>query len=432
MNRELINKLIDWKNSTIRKPLIVQGARQVGKTWLMKEFGKQQFKQVVYLNFESSERLKNMFVADFNIERLITVIEIETNQKIDVKNCLLIFDEIQEAPKGITALKYFYEQAPQYFIIAAGSLLGIAQQHNSAFPVGKVDFLQLYPMSFMEFLNSNGDEKLAKEIKNKNWEILETFHEKLIEKLRLYYYVGGMPEVVLDYITNKNIATARSIQQKIILGCENDFAKYAPNNIVPKIRMVWQSIISQLAKENKKFIYGQIKKGARAKDFEDAINWLVQAGLLLKINRVQKPTVPLNAYIDVDAFKLYLLDIGLLNALANVDQQILLEKNNILTEYKGALTEQYVCQQLKIKNNLYYWTAEKATAEVDFLMQQKNDIIPIEVKAEENLKSKSLKVYVEKYTPTKAIRTSMHFYKKENWLTNVPLYAMETYILGFP
>jgi uncharacterized protein len=424
MNRSLIFNIIDWKNSTNRKPLILQGARQVGKTWLMKEFGKQQFKQVVYLNFESSERLKNMFVADFNIERLITVIEIETNQKIDVKNCLLIFDEIQEAPKGITALKYFYEQAPQYFIIAAGSLLGISQQRNSAFPVGKVDFLQLYPMSFIEFLNSNGDEKLGNAIQHNNWEILETFHEKLIEKLRLYYYVGGMPEVVLDYITNKNIATARSIQQKMILGYENDFAKYAPNNIVPKIRMVWQSIISQLAKENKKFIYGQIKKGTRAKDFEDAINWLVEAGLLLKVNRIQKPAIPLNAYIDVDAFKLYLLDIGLLNALANVDQQILLEKNNILTEYKGALTEQYVCQQLKIQTNLYYWTAEKATAEVDFLLQYKNNIIPIEVKAEENLKAKSLKVYVEKYAPIKAIRTSMHFYKEETWITNVPLYAV--------
>jgi uncharacterized protein len=424
MKRALINNLIDWKNSPNRKPLILQGARQVGKTWLMKEFGKQEFKQVLYLNFESSERLKNIFVTDFNIERLIAVIEIETNQTIDAADCLLIFDEIQEAPKGITALKYFYEQAPQYFIIAAGSLLGIAQQHNSSFPVGKVDFLQLYPMSFLEFLENNEEEKLVNAIQNKNWTILETFHEKIIEKLRMYYYVGGMPEVVLDYTIHKNVAMARSIQQKIILGYENDFAKYAPNTIVPKIRMVWQAIISQLAKENKKFIYGQIKKGARAKDFEDAINWLVQAGLLLKVNRVQKPTMPLNAYIDVDAFKLYLLDIGLLNALANVGQQILLEKNNILTEYKGALTEQYVCQQLKIQTDLYYWTAEKATAEVDFLLQYKNEIIPIEVKAEANLKSKSLKVYVEKYAATKAIRTSMHFYKTESWLTNMPLYAV--------
>jgi uncharacterized protein len=424
MNRALINNLIEWKNSLNRKPLILQGARQTGKTWLMNEFGKQEFKQVAYLNFESSERLKNMFVADFDIDRLIAVIEIETNQKIDAKNCLLLFDEIQEAPKGITALKYFYEKASHYFIIAAGSLLGVSLQHNSSFPVGKVDFLQLYPMSFLEFLENNGDEKLANAVQHKNWQVLETFHEKLIEQLRLYYFIGGMPEVVLHYIQHKNVITARNIQQKIILGYENDFAKYAPNNIVPKIRMVWQSIISQLAKENKKFIYGQIKKGARAKDFEDAINWLVNAGLLLKVNRIQKPTVPLIAYKDADTFKLFLLDIGLLNAIANVDQQILLEKNNILTEYKEALTEQYVCQQLKIITEIYYWTAEKATAEVDFVVQYKNDVIPIEVKAEENLKAKSLKVYVEKYAPTKAIRTSMHFYREESWLINVPLYAV--------
>jgi uncharacterized protein len=424
MNRDLINSLVEWKNSSNRKPLILQGARQVGKTWLMKEFGRQEFKQVVYLNFESSERLKNMFVADFDIERLITIIEIETNQKVDAQNCLLLFDEIQEAPKGITALKYFYELAPQYFIIAAGSLLGISLQPDSSFPVGKVDFLQLYPMSFLEFLENSGHEKLALVIKNKNWVILQTFHNKLIEQLRLYYFIGGMPEVVSHYIQHKNIAEVRSLQQKIIQGYENDFAKYAPNAIVPKIRMVWQSIISQLAKENKKFIYGQIKKGARAKDFEDAINWLVHAGLLLKVNRIQKPTIPLNAYVDVDAFKLFLLDIGLLNALANVNQQILLEKNNVLTEYKGAITEQYVCQQLKIKNELYYWTAEKATAEVDFLVQYKNDIIPIEVKAEENLKAKSLKVYVEKYNAKKAFRTSMQFYKEESWLINMPLYVV--------
>jgi uncharacterized protein len=424
MNRSLINNLLDWKNSDTRKPLILQGARQVGKTWLMKEFGKQEFKQVVYLNFESSERLKNMFVADFDIERLIAVIEIEANQKIDVQNCLLIFDEIQEAPKGITALKYFYEQAPQYFIIAAGSLLGVSLQHNSSFPVGKVDFLQLYPMSFFEFLDNIGEGKLLLAIQNKKWKIVETFQDKIIELLRLYYFIGGMPEVVLHFLKHKDLVRARSIQQKIILGYENDFAKYAPNNIVPKIRIVWQSIVSQLAKENKKFMYGQIKKGARAKDFEDAINWLVQAGLLLKVSRVQKPTMPLSAYVDMDAFKLFLLDIGLLNAMAKVDQQILLEKNRILSEYKGALTEQYVCQQLKIKTDLYYWTAEKATAEVDFLLQHKNEIIPLEVKAEENLKSKSLKVYVEKFKPKNAIRTSMHNYRAESWLTNIPLYAV--------
>ena len=424
MERALFNKLTAWKVSKIRKPLIIQGARQVGKTWLIKTFGTKEFQQVIYLNFESSDRLKNMFVADFNIQRIISVIEIESNQKIDSPNCLLIFDEIQEAEKGLTALKYFYEQAPEYFIIAAGSLLGISMQKNNSFPVGKVDFLQLFPMSFIEFLDNSGDAMLAKQLMNKNWAVLETFHEKLVEKLRLYYFIGGMPEVIADYINNKNLETVRAIQKKIIIGYENDFAKHAPNEIVPKIKMVWQSLISQLSKENRKFIYGQIKKGARAKDFEAAINWLADAGLILKVNRIEKPTLPLNAYADFDAFKLFLLDIGLLNAIGNMDQKILLEKNNILTEFKGALTEQFVCQQLKIKKEIYYWSIANTTAEIDFVLQDKNEIIPIEVKAEENLKSKSLKVYIEKFSPKIAIRTSMNKYRTESWLTNIPLYAI--------
>lgn len=424
MERTLLKKLSEWRVSKNRKPLIIQGARQVGKTWLMKTFGAKEFEQVIYLNFESSERLKNMFVADFNIQRIISVIEIESNKKIDSKNCLLIFDEIQEAEKGLTALKYFYEQAPEYFIVAAGSLLGILLQKNNSFPVGKVDFLQLFPMSFTEFLQNSGEAMLVNQLAEKNWKVLETFHEKLVEKLRLYYFVGGMPEVIADYIENTNLETVRAIQKKIITGYENDFAKHAPNEIVPKIKMVWQSLISQLSKENRKFIYGQIKKGARAKDFEAAINWLTDAGLVLKVNRIEKPTLPLNAYADFDAFKLFLLDIGLLNAIGNVNQKILLEKNNILTEFKGALTEQFVCQQLKIKNEIFYWTVANTSAEIDFVLQDKNEIIPIEVKAEENLKSKSLKVYVEKFSPKIAIRTSMSKYRAESWLTNIPLYAI--------
>lgn len=424
MERALFNKLTTWRLSKNRKPLIIQGARQVGKTWLMKTFGKREFQQVVYLNFESSERLKNIFVADFNIQRIISVIEIESNQKIDTENCLLIFDEIQEAEKGLTALKYFYEQAPAYYIVAAGSLLGVSMQKNNSFPVGKVDFLQLFPMSFAEFLDNSGEAMLAKQLADKNWSILETFHEKLVEKLRLYYFTGGMPEVIADYIENKNLETVRAIQKKIITGYENDFAKHAPNAIVPRIKMVWQSLISQLSKENRKFIYGQIKKGARAKDFEAAINWLADAGLVLKVNRIEKPTLPLNAYADFDAFKLFFLDIGLLNAIGNVDQKILLQKNNILTEFKGALTEQFVCQQLKIKKEIYYWAMANATAEIDFVLQDKNEAIPIEVKAEENLKSKSLKVYVEKFSPKTALRTSMSKFRAESWLTNIPLYAI--------
>jgi predicted AAA+ superfamily ATPase len=431
MNRFLIRDMIVWKNSSNRKPLIIQGARQVGKTWLMKEFGKQEFQQVVYLNFESSSRLKNLFTIDFNIERIITIIEIETNQKITPENTLLIFDEIQEVEQGLTALKYFYEQAPQYYIVSAGSLLGISLQKEHSFPVGKVDFMRLYPMSFKEFLDNNNEVLLFEQLKSKNWEVLSIFHEKLVAALCLYYFIGGMPEVMASYLENKDLEIVRVLQKKLIIGYENDFAKYAPNAIVPKIKLVWNSLISQLAKENRKFIYGQIKKGARAKEFEMAINWLVDAGLVLKVNRIEKPTLPLNAYADYDAFKLFLLDIGILNAIGNLDPKILLDKNTILEEFKGALTEQFVCQELITKFELYYWTASNASAEIDFLIQKQNDIIPIEVKAEENLKSKSLKVFVEKYGNKNAVRTSMSKFREEDWLINIPLYGIGDYFTGY-
>ena len=424
MKRSLFNDLAAWKISENRKPLILQGARQVGKTWLMKEFGRQEFKQIAYLNFESSSRLKHLFAADFNIERILAAIEIETSVKINADNTLLIFDEIQEAEKGLTALKYFYESGPEYYVIAAGSLLGVSMQNNNSFPVGKVDFMKLHPMDFSEFLDSIGEQKLLEQLQNKRWEIIAIFHEKLVELLRLYYFIGGMPEALADYIKNKNLERVRAIQDQIVIGYENDFAKHAPHEIVPKIKLVWHSLISQLAQENRKFIYGQIKKGARAKDFETAINWLADAGLVLKVTRIDKPSLPLNAYSDYDSFKLFFIDVGLLNAIGKLDKKILLEKNKILSEFKGAVTEQYVCQQLKIKTDVYYWTASNATAEVDFILQHKNEVIPIEVKAEENLKSKSLKVFVEKHSNTNAIRTSMSKYRKEDWLTNIPLYAI--------
>ena len=426
MKRDLYKSLVNWKNSSHRKPLILQGARQVGKTWLMREFGKNEFEQVVYLNFESSERLKSLFVSDFDIKRILSVVEIEVNQKIQPDKTLLIFDEIQEAGKGLTALKYFCEQAPEYFIVAAGSLLGVSMQKNTSFPVGKVDFLRMYPMSFFEFLENTGQSLLKAQLEAQNWPVIEPFHDKLVGLLRLYYFIGGMPEAVSSYIERGDLREVRALQDKILMGYENDFAKYAPIEIVPKIRLVWNTLIGQLAKENRKFIYGQIKKGARAKDFETAINWLSDAGLVLKVGRVEKPTLPLNAYADMDVFKLFLLDIGLLNALARLDPKILLEKNNILTEFKGALTEQFVAQQLKISHDLYYWTASNATAEIDFLVQSRNDIIPMEVKAEENLKSKSLKVFTEKYKPNTAIRTSMSPFRVQDWMTNLPLYGIST------
>lgn len=425
MNRLYFSQLEQWKDSKKRKPLIIQGARQVGKTWLMQEFGRREFENVIYLNFESSSRLKELFVADFNIQRIIASIEIEAKQKIVAHKTLLLFDEVQEAEKGLTALKYFYEQAPEYYIIAAGSLLGISMQKQHSFPVGKVDFLKLYPLSFKEFLLNLGEEKLYEQLAASNFEVLTLFHQKLVEYLRLYYFIGGMPEVVAHYIEHKNIDTARAIQHKILTGYESDFGKYAPHEIVPRIKLLWNSILSQLAMENRKFMYGQIKKGARAKDFEMAIGWLVDAGLILKVNKISKPTLPLNAYMDIDAFKLFFVDIGLLNALGNLDSNVLLEKNNILTEYKGALTEQFVCQQLIVTNQLFYWTAEVATAEIDFVLQHKNEAVPIEVKAEENLKAKSLKLFVEKFKIKTAYRTSLSKYRAEEWLTNIPLYAVE-------
>ncbi len=424
MNRILLTQLALWKASKTRKPLIIQGARQVGKTWLMKEFGKQAFETTIYLNFESSLRIQQLFEADFNIERIIAVIEIETNQTIDAATTLLIFDEIQAVEKGLTALKYFYEQAPQYYIIAAGSLLGVAMQKHNSFPVGKVDFLELHPLSFFEFLTNINQQQLLTQLTAKNWGVVDAFHDKLVELLRLYYFIGGMPEAVQCYINTNNLDNVRDIQQKILIGYQNDFAKHAPNEIVPRIKLVWHGLISQLAKENKKFVYGLLKKGARAAEFEKAIHWLVDAGLVIKVNGLTAPSMPLNAYADYDAFKLFMLDIGLLNAMGNLDKIILLEKNTILTEYKGALTEQYVCQQLTINNQLYYWSAANATAEIDFVLQHNNQIIPVEVKAEINLKSKSLKVYQQKYAPTLAIRASMQKFKVETTLTNIPLYGI--------
>jgi uncharacterized protein len=428
MKRNFIDELTKWKYTKKRKPLIIQGARQVGKTWVMKEFGKKEFKTVVYLNFESSQILRELFVTDFNIERIIATMEIESKKKITASNTLIILDEIQEAPRGLTALKYFHENAPEYYVISAGSLLGISIQRNHSFPVGKVDILHLYPLSFSEFLVSIGEEKLVELLEKKDWKTIALFHTRLVELTRLYYFVGGMPEAVADYIESKNLTRVRQIQQAILIGYENDFGKHAPAEIIPKMRLVWNALISQLAKENRKFIYGQIKQGGRAKEFEKAIQWLVDAGLVLKVNRIEKPTIPLRSYTDIDSFKLFFLDIGLLNAMAGVDQKILLEKNKILTEYKGAMTEQFICQQLNMNHELYYWVAPNATAEVDFVIQHENEIVPIEAKAEENLKSKSLKVFVEKFDNKHALRISMSEYREVEWLTNYPLYAVGSMI----
>jgi predicted AAA+ superfamily ATPase len=426
MERIAMKELISWKNKPSRKPLIIRGARQVGKTWLMKEFGKNEYSQTVYVNFESSKLLKTLFVDNFDINRIITALQIETGIQVNSKNTLIIFDEIQEAEGAITSLKYFCENAPQYHIIAAGSLLGVAMHKHTSFPVGKVEFLDLYPLNYTEFLLALDQQPLLNLLKSKDWTLIKSFKEKYIQLLRQYYYIGGMPEVVLSYRTQNDFKEVRVIQKRILTAYEHDFSKHAPSDIVPRIRMLWNSIPSQLAKENKKFIYGAVKPGSRAKDYELALSWLIDCGLVHKICRVSKSGIPLKAYEDYNAFKLFIADVGLMGAMGDIDVRTLLEGNMIFEEFKGALTEQYVLQQLTTIPDLviYYWSAERSIAEIDFLIQYSGEVVPIEVKAEENLQAKSLKAFCQKYSPQTAIRTSMSDYRKEDWLTNLPLYAI--------
>lgn len=426
MYRESIDALIRWKESPFRKPLIVKGARQVGKTWLLKEFAQTSYANYVYVNFEETPVLQNIFSVDFNIERIITILQIHAQTTIADKDTLIIFDEIQSADKGVTSLKYFCENASQYHVIAAGSLLGMGLHSQVSFPVGKVDFLELRPLSFYEFLISLNESLLVDALKRKDWATTSIFADKLKEYLRYFLYVGGMPEVVDAFVQTRDWQLVRKIQHRILLSYEGDFAKHVPVETIPRVRMVWQSIPSQLAKENKKFIYGVLKEGARAKEFELAIQWLVDCGLLLKSHRISKPGMPLAAYQEISVFKLFLHDVGLLGALSGVDVKVIIEGDQIFAEFKGALTEQYVMQQLRLNSERYigYWTNERSTSEVDFIIQEEEKIIPIEVKSGESLKSKSFRLFCEKYAPKKAIRTSLSNYKKEDWMTNVPLYAI--------
>ncbi|MDR2119122.1 MAG: ATP-binding protein [Tannerellaceae bacterium] len=426
MYRDAITQLNNWKEDKFRKPLILRGARQVGKTWLLQEFGRTAYAKCVYVNFEETPALQNIFTADFDIGRIITVLQIHSGVTVTAENTLIVFDEIQSAERGVTSLKYFCEKSPQYHLVAAGSLLGMGLHSRVSFPVGKVDFMDLRPLSFHEFLLSLNESDLANALKAKDWHVISIFKEKLKEYLRYYLYVGGMPEVVDAFVQTRDWQLVRRIQNRILHSYEGDFSKHAPRETVPRIRMVWQSIPLQLAKENKKFVYGAIKDGARAKDFELAIQWLVDCGLLLKSHRVSKPGMPLAAYLDLAVFKLFLHDVGLLGAMAGLHVRTVIEGNDIFTEFKGALTEQYVMQQLRLKSErlVAYWTNERSTSEVDFVIQEDGDVIPIEVKAGENLKARSFKLFCEKYKPAKAIRTSLSDYHEESWMTNLPLYAI--------
>lgn len=424
MERYAINELIKWKEKANRKPLILQGARQVGKTWLMQKFA-ETFQKSIYINFENNAQLSNLFVKDFDIQRITLEIQLATGIKPD-KDTLLIFDEIQEVKRGVTSLKYFYEQSPELPIIAAGSLLGIATHQNDSFPVGKVDFVSLYPLSFWEFLEAIGKGQFVDVIKQQRWDVLASFETQLHDLLKQYFFVGGMPEVVKAFAETHDINIVRELQYNILDAYDRDFSKHAPLEEVPRLRMVWRSISGQLSKENKKFIYGFVKEGARAKNFELAIEWLQDAGLVYKVNRTKKGLLPLSAYEDFSAFKLFMLDIGLLCAISQTPPKALINGNAIFTDYKGALTEQYVLQQFRLhrENNIYYWSAENSQGELDFLVQRGNEIHPIEVKAEENLQAKSLRAFVEKNPNLHGIRFSMASYRQQDWLTNYPLYAI--------
>ncbi len=427
MIRFAMEALLQWKDKKRRKPLIIRGARQVGKTWLMKEFGRTAYAKTVYINFDNNERMKNLFSGSFSVERIVTGLELYAGHKIDADSTLLVFDEVQEVPQALSSLKYFNEDATNYQIICAGSLLGVALHPGTSFPVGQVEFLELYPLSFFEFMAAMSKEPFVELLQKGDFEMANTFEQDYGDLLKHYYYVGGMPEVVQAFAENRDFGEAREIQQRILAAYEQDFSKHAPNEAVPRIRMLWNSIPAQLAKENKKFIYGLIKEGARAKEYELAMLWLTDCGLVHKVHRVNTPRLPLKAYEDLKAFKLFLVDLGLLSCMVGLRQDVLLDGNELFKEFKGALAEQYVLQQLKTLHgiSIYYWTAERGTAEVDFVIDTGSDVIPVEVKAEKNLQAKSLKVYREKFMPKVSVRTSMEKYKREDWLINLPLWAIE-------
>lgn len=427
MERLLYKDLVKWKNSEDRKPLIVNGARQVGKTWLLKEFGRKEYESVAYINCDEVQEMKNIF-TDFNTERLIRAFSVLSGVIIKPQTTLIILDEIQQVPSGLTALKYFCENAPEYHIAVAGSLLGIGLHEGTGFPVGKVNEIKLYPLSFKEFLLALGKDVLVEQMENHRWDELSSLSATYEELLRQYYYVGGMPGVVKTYVEGQDIYTVRDIQNQILSDYKRDFAKHVPKDILPKVHMVWDSIPAQLAKENKKFIYSAIKKGGRAKEFENAIQWLIEAGLVYKVLRVSKVEKPLKFYEDVDAFKLFILDLGLLGALSEVDARDVLINNKAFTEYKGAFTEQYVLQELETLNQkVYYYSKERSNLEIDFVIQKYN-IYPIEVKAEENLKAKSLKTLYDEIPTLKPVRFSMAGYKEQDWMCNVPLYLANEWV----
>lgn len=428
MYRKLIERLKLWKEDENRKPMIIRGARQVGKTWLMKEFGRTCYESCAYISMDENEIMENVFRDAFDIGRIIAALEIFAGFKFVPGKTLLIFDEVQEIPRALKSLKYFCEEAPEYHVIAAGSLLGVALHEGTSFPVGKVDFCDLYPLNYQEFLYACQERQLAELLDSQEHGLIQNFKNKYIDYLKYYYYVGGMPEAVVTYQDTKNLKRVRGVQKRLLTAYENDFSKHAPSEIVTRIRMLWSSIPTQLARENRKFLYGLIREGARAREYETAITWLADCGLIHKVHRVKKPDYPLRAYQDFQAFKLFVLDVGLLGAMAGLNSKLILEGNRLFEEFKGALTEQYVLQQLATDEemDIFYWSSDTAKAEIDFLIQSEDEIIPVEVKAEENLQAKSLKSFYNKYHPRLSVRTSMSDYREQEWMVNIPLYQISS------
>lgn len=423
MKRDIYNKLLQWKNDSNRKPLIITGARQVGKTWIMREFGKNEYVNVVYINCDNEKRIETLLSEDYNIDRILLGLQAISGVNIKSDKTLIIFDEIQQIPRGLHLLKYFYEENPEYHVMVAGSLLGITLNQGVSFPVGKVDIMEMNPMNFNEFLEAMGQEQLLKVLNTNDWKLVDSLSTKYIELLRQYYYVGGMPEAVYSYCKDKNLAQVRNIQNNILKAYRNDISKHATKSESVKIGQVLDSLPSQLAKENKKFIYGVIKTGARAAEYELAIQWLIDAGIVHKVNRIKEAKMPLKFYEDISAFKLFLLDMGLFACMCDVPASEMLVGNNVFVEYKGAFAEQYVLQQLVCQNvKPYYWSSEKTPSEIDFVIQKDNKIIPIEVKAEVNVKARSLRQFITNNPELKAVRFSMLGYAEQDWMTNIPLY----------
>lgn len=429
MKRNIYNDLLAWKENPNRKPLMLLGARQVGKTWIMQHFGKQEYKNVAYVNCDDETRMKHLFESDYDVERILLTLQAITGVKIEEENTLIILDEIQEIARGLHSLKYFCEKAPKYHVMVAGSLLGVTIGKGESFPVGKVDMLQMYPMTFEEFVEATERAEWNDIIRSHDWNLIETMRTKFIDLLRQYYYVGGMPEVVSSYITNKDLAEVRTIQQKILQAYRRDISKHTTARETMRIGQVLDSLPSQLAKENKKFIFGAVKKGARATDFELAIQWLIDAGIIYKVNRIKEAKMPLKFYEDLNSFKLFLIDCGLLACMVDVPASQILIDNNIFVEFKGAFTEQYVLQQMKAYNkHPYYWSNDRTPAEIDFVIQHEDRILPIEVKAEENVRSKSLAQFIKDNDGLKGLCISMLGYIDQSWMENIPLYGLGAFM----